>query len=282
MPSERSEHQTTKSILRYEKGAWSSRDDLVTSERPLHIRINHKPFITLLCTPRQRKELAIGFLLSEGFIDKTGQIGSIELDGQADTVSVVLAGVELDLEERVRNVTLTSGCGRGTILCDVMDALEGPKASGSVQLAPEQILARMRDLQRCSSSYLTTGGTHSAAVANGERLIAFAEDLGRHNAVDKVLGACCLDGIETQDKVVFSSGRISSEIIMKVARGGVPILVTRAAPTDQVIQIAETLHITLIGFARGNRMNVYSCPERILGTEALGFKDSGGVGAPKA
>jgi FdhD protein len=266
MPTHSSEHQTTRSILRYEKGVWSSRNDPVTSERPLHIRINGNPFITLLCTPVQRKELVAGFLLSEGFIDGTGQIGSIELDAQADTVSVALSGVELDLEERVRNVTLTSGCGRGTILCDVMDALEGPRATGKVQLTPEQILARMRDLQRHSTSYLKTGGTHSAAVTDGERLIAFAEDLGRHNAVDKVLGACCLDGIETKDKAVFSSGRISSEIIMKVARSGVPVLVTRAAPTDQVIQIAETLLITLVGFARGNRMNVYSCPERISGS----------------
>ncbi len=266
---EASEHQTTQDILRYENGVWSRHNDPVTTERPLHIRLNGNPFITLLCTPLQRKELAVGFLLSEGFIEKTSQIGGIDLDAQADTVSIVLSGVELNLEERVRNVTLTSGCGRGTILCDVMDALEGPRATGTVQLKPEQILARMRDLQRRSSNYLTTGGTHSAALTDGETLVAFAEDLGRHNAVDKVLGACCLGGIDPKDKAVFSSGRISSEIIMKVARGGVPILVTRAAPTDQVIRIAETLHITLVGFARGNRMNVYSCPERIHGTDGL-------------
>ncbi|PIW85060.1 MAG: formate dehydrogenase family accessory protein FdhD [Nitrospirae bacterium CG_4_9_14_3_um_filter_53_35] len=257
---------TERKIMRYEKGSWNEMNDRITLERPLHLEINGKEFITLLCTPVQRKELAAGFLLSEGIIQSPEQILSMDLKEQEDLISMELTGMEIDLEDRVKKITLTSGCGRGTILCDVMDAISEPRISGSMDLSPVEIMERMHELHHHSSTYLKTGGTHSAAVTDGRSLLAFAEDLGRHNAVDKVLGFCFLNRIPTGDKAVLASGRISSEIIMKVGRSGVPILVTRAAATDQVIRIAEAMNITLIGFARGTRMNVYTCPERITGT----------------
>ena len=253
-----------KKILRYDKGDWSEVNDLVTSERPLHIELNGKEFITLLCTPVQQEELTVGFLLSEGFLNSPDQIQSLELRKEEDLIRVKLSGVDFNMDERVKKVTLTSGCGRGTILCDVMDAMNEPRVNGTICLTAEKIMDRMKDLQHRSSTYLKTGGTHSAAITDGDEIITFAEDLGRHNAVDKVLGHCFLNRIHVGDKAVLSSGRISSEIIMKVARSAFPMLATRAAPTDQVIRIAETLNITLIGFARGQRMNVYTCPERIL------------------
>jgi len=251
-------------ILRYENGTWSEVNDRITSERPLHIEINGKEFITLLCTPVHQKELTIGFLLSEGFLHSPEQILSMDLKEKEDLISVKLSGIDFNMEDRIKKITLTSGCGRGTILCDVMDAFEESKVSGQIELSPEKIIERMKELHHRSSTYLKTGGTHSAAVTDGNSLIAFAEDLGRHNAVDKVLGHCFLNRIPPGQHAVFSSGRISSEIIMKVGRSGFPILATRAAATDQVIRIAETLNITLIGFARGRRMNIYTCPERIL------------------
>lgn len=261
---------TERRIKRYDKGSWSELDDQVTLERPLHLKINGRDFITLLCTPVQRKELAAGFLLSEGIIQSPEQIVSMDLKEKEDLISVELTGMEIDLEDRVKKITLTSGCGRGTILCDVMDTLSQPRVSGSVDLSPVEIIERMHELHHLSSTYLKTGGTHSAAVTDGRSLLAFAEDLGRHNAVDKVLGFCFLNRIPTGDKAVLASGRISSEIIMKVGRSGFPILATRAAATDQVIRIAEAMNITLVGFARGSRMNVYTCPERITGAGRKG------------
>ncbi|NOY52034.1 MAG: formate dehydrogenase accessory sulfurtransferase FdhD [Deltaproteobacteria bacterium] len=252
-------------IHRYQDGTLRQLEDRITTERPLHVEINGQEFITLLCTPVRRKELTAGFLFSEGFVREPTQIRGLDLYEKEDRINVTLTGIDFNLEDRTRKITLTSGCGRGTILCDVMDALNLGRADPGHTFAPEKILDRMRELERCSSTYLATGGTHSAALTDGERLWAFAEDIGRHNAVDKVLGACFLDGTPTDDKALLASGRISSEIIMKAGRSRCPLLVTRAAPTDQVVRIAETLRITLIGFARGKRMNIYTCPERVLG-----------------
>ncbi len=263
MQDQRPQLITERKIVRYENGEWSELNDVVTTERPLSIEINGDEFITLLCTPVQRKELTAGFLLSEGFIHSPEQILSIDLNEKEDRISLKLSGIDFNIEDRIKKVTLTSGCGRGTILCDVMDSLNEPKVSGNMHFPPDKIIERMKELHKRSSTYLKTGGTHSALVTDGDSILAFAEDLGRHNAVDKVLGYCFLNRIPTGDKAVLASGRISSEIIMKVARSGCPLLVTRAAATDQVIRIAETLNITLVGFARGRRMNIYTCPERI-------------------
>ncbi len=265
MESSRSPRATERTALRYHDGRWSRIRDRVTQERPLHIVINGKELISLLCSPSQREELAVGFLLSEGFLHSPEQIRTLALDRSEDRVRLELIGPTIDLEERIRNITLTSGCGRGVLLCDTLDAVTAVEDTASLCLSPERILQGMSHLHRRSSSYLATGGTHSAAVTDGEKILAFAEDIGRHNAVDKVLGHCFLNRIETGDKAVLATGRISSEIIMKVGRSRVPILATRAAATDQVIRIAETLGITLIGFARGRRMNIYTCPERIIG-----------------
>lgn len=264
MEKEKPAHFTKRMIYRYQDGTYRRMEDRVTPERPLHVEINGEEFITLLCTPVQRRELTAGFLFSEGLVQTPGQIEALELFDQEDRINVTLTGVDFNLDDRIKKITLTSGCGRGTILCDVMDASNLDRVDRGSTFAPEKILERMQELQHRSSTYLATGGTHSAALTDGEKLWAFAEDIGRHNAVDKVLGACFLDGTDTHDKVLLASGRISSEIIMKVGRSRCPVLMTRAAATDQVIRIAETLQITLIGFARGKRMNIYTCPERIL------------------
>lgn len=270
MNQRRKDLTAERTIIRYDKGAFKTVRDRVTPERSLHIEINGKRLISLLCSPVQQKELAVGFLYSEGFLDSCDQIRKIDLREEEDRILLELSGVTINMEERVKSITLTSGCGRGAILCDVMDSLTESKVSGSVRMAPEQILERMKALQKRSETYLSTGGTHSAAVTDGETIIMFAEDIGRHNAVDKVLGACLLAGIPVTDKALMASGRISSEIILKVARSGVPILVTRSAATDQVVGIAETVGITLVGFARGQRMNIYTCPQRIAGDGELG------------
>jgi FdhD protein len=260
---------TERTIVRYHDGRWSRVEDRVTPERPLYIEINGQQLITLLCSPVQRKALTVGFLYSEGFLQSPEQIINIDLREAEDKIVLELSDITFNMEERIKTITLTSGCGRGTILCDVMDSMKGPKVSGEARFSPEQILEGMKELQKRSSTYLSTGGTHSAAITDGDGLVAFAEDIGRHNAVDKALGTCLLEGIPVTDKAVLASGRISSEIIIKVARSAVPILITRAAATDQVIQIAEALGITLVGFARGRRMNIYACPERVTGDQAL-------------
>ena len=121
----------------------------------------------------------------------------------------------------------------------------------------------VKKFQMKSELYKTTGGTHSAALSDGENILIFHEDIGRHNAVDKVIGDAFLQQIRLDDKILITSGRVSSEILLKVAKGGIPLLVAISAPTDMAVELANKLGITLIGFARGKRMNVYTHEERI-------------------
>ncbi|MDX1765266.1 MAG: formate dehydrogenase accessory sulfurtransferase FdhD, partial [bacterium] len=175
MNQRRKDLTADRTILRYEKGAFKTVRDQVTPERSLHIEINGKRLISLLCSPAQQKELAVGFLYSEGFLDSRDQIRQIDLREAEDRILLELSDLTIDMEERVRSITLTSGCGRGAILCDVMDSLTEPKVAGRLRMAPEQILERMKALQKRSATYLSTGGTHSAAVTDGETIIMFAE-----------------------------------------------------------------------------------------------------------
>jgi FdhD protein len=125
----------------------------------------------------------------------------------------------------------------------------------------------MRDFQDRSEVFKNTGGVHAAALSSADGIELFSEDIGRHNAVDKVFGRCLLENIETKDKLLLVTGRISSEILLKVARRGIPALVSKSAPTDSGVKLAEKLGITLIGFVRGHRMNVYAHAERVLADE---------------
>ncbi|HEY40273.1 MAG TPA: formate dehydrogenase accessory sulfurtransferase FdhD [Dehalococcoidia bacterium] len=250
------------SILRLTEENVSEIDDTIVREFPLTIILNDQELVTMLCSPASQKELAVGFLYSEGLIETREEIKNVTLHEGTGVIRVETeGGDELD-RETLFNRLITSGCGRGASFYSATD-ITGKKVESLLQVSVSEILALMRDFQHKSETFRATGGVHSAALCDTSKILVFNEDIGRHNALDKVFGECLLKGIPTDDCLVITSGRISSEILLKVARRNIPILISKSAPTNLGVKMANELGVTLVGFVRGKRANVYTNTWRI-------------------
>jgi FdhD protein len=208
--------------------------------------------------------MALGFLLSEGILKDRKSLLDVQVDEKNYTVSVTLADLPEDVDATFHKKTITSGCGRGITFTDASNLKDLPPNKSFIRISVEEIQALLKKFSSISELFMQTGGVHSAALADQERIHLFAEDIGRHNAVDKIIGKAFLAGIPVADKILLSSGRISGEIMTKVIRNRIPIMISRTAPTCMSITYAEDHGITLIGFARGNRMNIYTHPQRVV------------------
>ncbi len=237
--------------------------DQVASEIGFSLNVNEKQVVTLLCTPSELDAMAVGFLLSEGILKNRESLLDVQVDEKTYTVSVTLKDLPDNIDAIFNKKTITSGCGQGITYTDAESLKSLPPNRSMLQVSPEKIRGILREFRTISDLFTKTGGVHSAALVDKETIILFSEDIGRHNAVDKLLGKAFLAGIRTDDKILLSSGRISGEIMTKVIRNRIPILISRTAPTCMSITYAEDHGVTLIGFARGNRMNVYTHPQRI-------------------
>lgn len=232
--------------------------DRVAVEKRLNISVNGRHLLSLHATPTMIKELVTGFLLTEGVVKVLCHERMSIVYGEEIDVDVPAEGKIADAKG-----TLTSGCAGGlTYLKDNIDTVPEGFSIGA-----EALRALFRQFQQRSKLYLETGCVHSAALSDGREMLYFAEDIGRHNAADKVIGASLMDAPAVKGKpmpnLMLASGRLSSEMVSKCARWGIPVLASRAAPTDRAIDIAEKAGITVIGFLRGDRMNIYTHPARI-------------------
>ncbi|MCK5504835.1 MAG: formate dehydrogenase accessory sulfurtransferase FdhD [Thermodesulfovibrionia bacterium] len=233
-------------------------EDAVAEERRLRILINGKEALKMYCSPIMIRELVAGFLTTEGIVNGgwCAERMSIQYDEE------IVVDVPVEGEVHLEGGAITSGCVGGM-------TFERPLNEDPVQAVTKIEKDKLRDLfrkfQTKSDLYNMTGCIHSAAISDGDHIIVCGEDIGRHNAVDKVLGYCVLEQISLQDKIILVSGRLSSEMVAKCARWSIPIVVSRAAPTALAINIAEKRGITMIGFMRGKRLNIYTHPDRVLG-----------------
>lgn len=237
--------------------------DEVINEKPLTIFLNEKEVVTLLATPDNLEELAIGFIYSEGFLKEREDLISYKLEEEKGIIHIKQKGSSIS-EKLFSKRTITSGCGKGTVFYSVIDSLGTKKIKSNLSISPSLVYRLMKEMQRCSHLFKNTGGAHTCAIADKDGIIFCREDIGRHNAIDKILGRCFLESISLEDKILISSGRISSEITIKAAKRSIPIIISRAAPTSLSIEVAKKLEITLIGFVRGNKMNVYSETQRVV------------------
>lgn len=250
-------------IIRVKSGCKAEEKDQVVVEMPLTIFLNGREFVTLLCSPFLLDCLAVGFLRSEGLLSSSDDLEEVSLDLEKGIAYVRTKG-SVDLEEKLYGKrTITSGCGKGTVFFNVLDSLQSKPVTSSLSLSGEVLLQLMKEMQDSSALFKATGGVHSAALADRERLLFYSEDIGRHNAVDKIVGQCILENITLEDKILLTSGRLSSEIVIKGAKIGFPIIISRSAPTTLSVELAAKLGITLVGFARGRRFNIYTNPRRI-------------------
>jgi len=237
-------------------------EDIIVREFPLTILLNGQELVTLLCSPADLKYLAIGFLYSEGLLQSKENIKRVIVDETKGVVRVETKGIELADTDAVFKRLITPGCGRGASFYSAADTgLE--KVESSLTVSGTEIFDLMKTFQHRSLIFRTTGGVHSAALCDNRNTLIFSEDIGRHNAIDKIFGQCLDRNISTNDRIILTSGRVSSEIIVKVARRQVPLLVSKSAPTSSGVKLAQELGITLIGFVRGTRMNVYTHDQRV-------------------
>jgi len=229
----------------------------IVREQPLTVYVNGTKLITLLSTPRKLDALVVGYLWLEKIITSVDEIRRLavsEVDGRAEVD--LIRDVELP-QERI----LTSGCGGGITFR--IDPRVIPRIESMLRIEPPRLFERMKELYQLAVGYRASRGIHGAALADADRLLFIAEDVGRHNAVDKICGEALLAGVSTRDRVLLSTGRVSSEMLLKGARMGTPVVVSRTSPTEMAISIAEQLGVTVVGYLRHDAFNLYAGGEHL-------------------
>ena len=242
--------------ISFSSGKWSNASTAVPAEMALTIYMDGTELVTILCTPTKLNCLVLGFLYSEGIISGMSDVASMRVCEEDSLADVKLS--KPGYTPPVRR-TLASGCGGG-----VSFATEMQKVESQLTVKPEEVFSLMKQLNEKAELYRFSGGVHTSALCNNSNVLVVAEDIGRHNTLDKIVGECLLTKLPTNDKLLLTTGRISSEMLSKAARMRTPIIVSRSSPTDRSISIAQKLGITLIGYVRGNRLSVYSHEERLL------------------
>ncbi len=259
-------------------------DGVIIGESRWSLFVNSVEVVTFMATSRHLHHLALGFLASEKLIGGLADVASIRVHEAPERVYWYIPALGVNETRRIApceggvgaievrlthndfrlpaHRTLTSGCGGGVTFDDLSQEQTPLDSSRTVRVA--KIFAMMRELNHSAMLYRECRGVHTSALTDGEQLLALAEDVGRHNTLDKVRGDCLMRGVETRDNMLITTGRVSSEMITKAAKMQVPIVVSRTSPTNLAVQLARAWHITLIGYARGGEMQVYAGIERIV------------------
>jgi FdhD protein len=258
-------------IWRFHKGRLQKARDRVAVEEPLEIRLGGEPFQVLMRLPGQEKELALGFLYTEGIIQNLGEVITLHFCGTAtdpllppNVVDVRLTEAAMSRRGRRHLEVAYSSCG----LCAKEAAAEisqkVPAVASDLTISAAALLALMTRLNAAQAVFKSTGGTHAAALATPDgQTFLLAEDVGRHNAMDKVIGRALMERQDLTRMVALLSGRLSFEMALKAARAQIPILAAVSAPTTMALELARELNLTLAGFAREDRLNVYTHPKRV-------------------
>jgi FdhD protein len=251
-------------IRKYDGMSAVDKDDDIATEFPLTFRLDGEEFATIVCSPTDLTELAIGFLASEGVIRSVDDLKSLTIEDDRGFVEIELHRKQSTGKDYYAKRFIGSCCGKSRQFYFHNDMRTAKTSTTRTQITVEACRELMQSLQRSSADFHNTGGVHNAALCTGSELLAVRTDIGRHNALDKLFGYCLQNRIRTADKIIAFSGRISSEVVLKAAKIGVGILLSKSAPSDLALQLAEDLGITCVGFIRGKEMNAYTHFERIV------------------
>ena len=244
---------------RYEFKKWEHHNTETIVETPVSLTVNGEVWLTFMCTPVNLEALSVGFLYNEGIIESMDEVEDVRVCEHGDNVDVWLSrSVEQPTSWR-----RTSGCTGGVTAVDMLAKPNVSFESDKSTFPPETIGHLVEMLFESQELYRETGGVHTTALSDGEKIILSAEDIGRHNTLDKIAGLCLMNNISPETKILITTGRISSEMLQKAARMNVPILISRTSPSSLSIEMAERYGITLIGYARRHRFNVYSNAQRV-------------------
>lgn len=247
----------------HERGQWSKESGEVITETPVSLSVNGEAWLTFMCTPVNIEAMAAGFLFNEGIIQSKDQIADIRLCAAGDHVDVWLYQAAKKPEKWRR----TSGCTGGVTSVDIEQPeglSEQIKLYDGTALTAEQISHQVASLFDSQDLYRRSGGVHTSALSDGKNILVSAEDIGRHNSLDKIAGLLLLEKIQAPRRILLTTGRISSEMLQKSARMGAGMVISRTSPSSMSVIMAEQWGITLIGYARRTGFRVYAHPERII------------------
>ena len=234
----------------------------VVEERALTIYLNGQEIVTAMTIGDYPEHLAVGYLLNQGMLRRDDRITAVEHDDELEVV-VVRTERATDYEEKLKKKTRTSGCAVGTVFGDVMEAIEG-LALPPAELRTSWLYALARKINTAPSLYLEAGAIHGTVLCEEDRPLVFMEDVGRHNAVDKTAGWMFREGVGGADKILYTTGRLTSEMVIKTALMGIPVLASRSGFTAWGVELALQVGMTLIGRMRGRRFHCLSGAERLV------------------
>ena len=244
---------------RYEFNRWKSFDSETIVETPVSLTVNGEAWITFMCTPVELEAMAIGFLYDEGVIERMDEVVDVRLCEHGDNVDVWLSHAVKQPSSWRR----TSGCTGGVTGVDLLAKPDIAFDRSAPRFGPDAIGTLVDMLFESQELYRETGGVHTSALSDGQKILLSAEDIGRHNTLDKIAGLCMMKDVWPEMRILITTGRISSEMLQKAARLRAPILISRTSPSSLSIEMAQRYGITLIGYARRRRFNVYSNPQRV-------------------
>ena len=257
----------------------------VTVERPLTLYLNGQEIVTMMSICDYPEYMAVGYLVNQNMLGLDDEITGIDYEEDIATVVVRTSG-ETDFEDKLKKKTLTSGCAQGTVFGDVMEKFDNVKLPKDTIIKTSWLYALMKTINTQPSLYLEAGAIHGCVLAQEDRVLLYMEDVGRHNAIDKIAGYMFMHGMEGGDKIFYTTGRLTSEMVIKAVQMGIPILASRSGFTAWGVELAREVGLTLIGRARGRRFVVLSGQDRIIydanpgevADEPAGLQRKGSVG----
>lgn len=239
-----------------------SRDNYIAAERPLTLYVDKREVVTLMTIGTQPELLILGWLYNQRFINDIKQIKSVQVDWETDSAAITTVdGIE-NLETRLSQKTITTGCGQGTVYGSLMDDVAKIRLA-KTSLKQSEIYATLHTLTEYNDVYRQAGAVHGCALCESSNILKFVEDVGRHNAVDAIAGHMWLQGISGNNKLFYTTGRLTSEMIIKVALMGIPILLSRSGATQMGLELAQQLNVILIARAKGKHFLIYNGVDRI-------------------
>jgi FdhD protein len=236
----------------------------IAGEHPLTLYVDKRELVTLMTLGAAPEALAIGFLRNQRLVNSIEEIVSVQVDWEVNAVVVTTRDGLADLEKKTEKRTATTGCGQGTVFGDLMADIESIKLDDRVRVDEDTLFGLLNAVRQHESIYKQAGAVHGCALARGAEILTFVEDVGRHNAVDAIAGWMWLEGIDGADKIFYTTGRLTSEMVIKAAQMGIPVLVSRSGLTKMGHEVASQVGLTMIGRAVGKHYLLFTGEHRLV------------------
>jgi FdhD protein len=236
----------------------------IAGEHPLTLYVDKKELVTLMTLGAAPEALALGFLRNQRLVESIEQIAAVQVDWEVNAVAVTTHGGLRDLEKKTEKRTATTGCGQGTVFGDLMADIDEIRLDDDMRVGEETLFGLLNAVRLHESIYKQAGAVHGCALARGQEILTFVEDVGRHNAVDAIAGWMWLEGVDGRDKIFYTTGRLTSEMVIKAAQMRIPVLVSRSGLTKMGHEVADRVGITMIGRAVNKHYLLFTGAHRLV------------------